>query len=675
MFKMKYDSSKFVSIASVTMMVLGVNLPFSHASTNEYLNMDISQLMQVTITSVAKKPQNLSDTAAAVFVITQDDIHRSGVTNIAEALRMAPGLQVSRIDANKWAITSRGLTSNFANKLLVMIDGRTVYSPTFSGVYWDAQNTLLDDVERIEVIRGPGATVWGANAVNGVVNIITKRAEDTQGGLAYIGGGDKEQFLGGLRYGTKIGDTSHGRMYLTYNKTDSSQFHHNGEDANDQWDSLRGGFRLDGNPDDSVSWTLQGDLYSSKENQIVSSLWLPVAPFKFVQPDQFDSSGGNILGRWQKELSVTSQLSVQAYYDYTNRDELIVEQTHKTFDIDLNYHVLFGQKNDVTMGLGYRTVRTNFGNTFQASLEPDSRTDNLYSAFLQDEILLLEDSLWLTIGTKWENNVFTGNEIQPSARLLWKMTDTQRAWTSVSRAVRTPSQAERTGNIVMGGLPTPSGIHCLRLRGNEDFKSEVLIAYEAGYRWIPKNNLSFDFAVYYNDYDDLLSTALTYSRTGPNLDFVNDLYGATYGVEFASDWNPSSWLGFKFGYTYIQLDMTDGTKVGAARDSSLNEGLSPEHQISLQSIVDVNEDIQCNFWFRYVDELAASIRPTSQGGGTIDAYLTLDASISWQANKNTEFMLVGQNLLDSNHLEYVSELATEPTDIPRSFYAKLTYQF
>ncbi|NOQ45790.1 MAG: TonB-dependent receptor plug domain-containing protein, partial [Desulfobulbaceae bacterium] len=382
---------------------------------NEFLDMDIAQLMQITITSVTKKPQNLSDAAAAVFVITQDDIHRSGVTSTPEALRMAPGLQVGRVDANKWAITSRGFSGTFANKLLVMIDGRTVYSPAFSGVYWDAQDTLLDDIDRIEVIRGPGATIWGANAVNGVINIITKKASDTRGGLISVGGGNQDQFMGGLRYGTQIGELGHGRAYLTYHKQNSFELHQTGEDTFDDWDSLRTGFRMDSEPEDKDSWTLQGDLYSNNENQIVSPFWLPEYPYFSTKYDDFEASGWNMLGRWRKKLSNTSSCTIQTYYDYTNRDEAIIEQTHRTFDLDLQYQTQLGKRNNLVMGLGYRLVDADFDNTFQVSVFPQERSENLSSGFIQDEIMLAPDRLWLTLGAKWEHNDFTGNEIQPTA--------------------------------------------------------------------------------------------------------------------------------------------------------------------------------------------------------------------------------------------------------------------
>ncbi|MCK5069376.1 MAG: TonB-dependent receptor plug domain-containing protein, partial [Desulfocapsa sp.] len=493
------------SIVSLVAISLGIPcLSVSSMATvevgNDFFDMDIAQLMQITITSVARKPQNLSDSAAAVFVITQDDIHRSGVTSIPEALRMAPGLQVARVDSNKWAITSRGFAGNFANKLLVMIDGRTVYSPAFSGVYWDAQDTLLDDIDRIEVIRGPGATIWGANAVNGVVNIITKKASDTQGGLVTLGGGTHDKIMTGLRYGAAIGEDTHGRVYVKYHKQNSYEVYDTGKDANDDWDSLRTGFRVDGELAGKNSWTLQGDLYSNNENQLLSPFWIANPPYLTEKEDSFDTSGWNVLGRWQTEISQTSSWTIQAYYDYTNRDEAIMEQTHRTVDLDLHYQNQLNTRNNIVMGIGYRSVDAEFDNSFQVSVEPGDRSENLYSGFVQDEIMLATDSLWLTLGVKWEHNEFTGNELQPSGRLLWKVTDKQTVWAAISRAVRTPSEFEESGSITMGVIPTiPPDSMKFTLNGSDQYGAEELIAYEAGYRWFALANVSLDLSVFYND--------------------------------------------------------------------------------------------------------------------------------------------------------------------------------
>ena len=667
-----------VSLVAIFFSIPCVAVPgnASMDASNEFFDLDIAQLMQITITSVTKKPQNLSDAAAAVFVITQDDIHRSGVTSIPEALRMVPGLQVARVDANKWAITSRGFSGNFANKLLVMIDGRTVYSPAFSGVYWDVQDTLLDDIDRIEVVRGPGATVWGANAVNGVINVITKKASDTQGGLITLGGGNEERFFSGLRYGTAIGENIHGRAYFTYHNKDSFELHQTGGDASDDWDSLRTGFRIDGEQTGNSSWTLQGDLYSNNENQILTPFWLPEPPFRSVKYDDFEAAGWNILGRWKKELSQTSSWAIQTYYDYTNRDEAIMEQTHRTFDFDLQYQNRFGKRNNLVLGLGYRSVDAHFDNTFQVSVLPGKRSETLYSGFLQDEIMLASDRLWLTVGAKWEHNDFTGDEIQPSGRLLWKATDNQTVWAAVSRAVRTPSQFEESGKLTLAVVPLgQQDIMKFSLNGSEAFDSEVLIAYEAGYRWLISSNLSLDLAVFYNDYDELLTSDPASLGSVNEIVLSNKMSGSTHGLEVTSDWRPANWLTFQLGYTYIGFDLDVAPDSLSANLGKITEGNSPQHQISFRSTINVNQDLQLNLWGRYVDSLSASKDILSLGNTSVDAYLELDINVSWHPVDNLELVLTGQNLFNSSHLEYVSEFSTPATEIERSFYGKLTYHF
>jgi iron complex outermembrane receptor protein len=665
-----------IVVFSLSIPCLSVSSNATVGESNDFFDMDIAQLMQITITSLSKKPQNLSDSAAAVYVITQDDIHRSGVTSIPEALRMAPGLQVARVDSNKWAITSRGFSGSFANKLLVMIDGRTVYSPAFSGVYWDAQDTMLEDVDRIEVIRGPGATVWGANAVNGVVNIITRKAGDTQGGLVSIGGGTHDQAMAGLRYGAALGENSHGRAYFSYHKQDSFELLETGADANDNWDSLRTGFRLDGERVGENFWTLQGDFYSNNEKQTLVPFWIPYPPYLSVNNDDVDASGWNILGRWQKQVSQTSSWTVQAYYDYTNRDESIMEQTHRTLDLDLQYQHQAGTRNNLVLGFGYRLVDTDFGNTFQVSVDPAKRSDNLYSGFLQDEIMLATDRLWLTLGAKWEHNDFTGHEFQPSGRLLWKASDKQTVWAAVSRAVRTPSQFEESGSITLAVIPTiPPDTMKVTLNGNENYDSEDLIAYEAGYRWLALENVSLDVAIFYNDYDNLQTTDPIYPQSFNELTFSNKMSGSTYGLELASDWKPANWLKFQFGYTYLGFDLEVEANSFSSDLGEFQDAISPKHQFSIQSAVNVNKDLQFNLWARYVDSLTASKEMLSISKTIVDAYLTLDANVSWRPAENLELMLVGQNLLNSSHLEYVSEFSTPLTEIERSVYGKLTYYF
>lgn len=642
---------------------------------NEYLEMDIAQLMQITITSVAKKPQQLGDSAAAIYVITNDDIHRAGVTTVPEALRLAPGLHVARIDANKWAITSRGFSGNFANKLLVMIDGRTVYSPTFSGVYWDAQDTLLEDIDRIEVIRGPGATIWGANAVNGVINIISKNAAATTGGLVRLSGGTEDTLTTGVRYGTALSETTHARAYLSYHDSDSFTLYETKEDAQDEWDSLRGGFRIDGKPQQGDSWTLQGDLYTNNESQNFYPFWEPTFPYLSNKIDSFDSSGWNILGRYSKKLSAEDTLSLQAYYDYTSRDEALVDQTHKTLDLDLQYEQMLGKRHSMTYGLGYRLIESDFGNTFQVTM-PESRSDDLYSAFIQDEITLLAEKLWLTLGIKWEHNVFTGQEWQPSARILYKVNDKNTLWAAVSRAVRTPSQFEESGSLLLGLDPT-SQPYPLRytMNGDEAYDAEDLMAYELGYRWLPASNLSLDFAVFINQYDNLRNAQPVSMLQYNELALKNNFKGTTYGVELATDWKPLDRWRLQLSYAYMGYDMEVENSWFGERVVDITEGGSPKHQVSLLSSLDVLENLQLNLWLRYVDSIETSNSVLSQRTISVDDYVTLDCNLAWQLHKNVELMLVGQNLLDSSHLEYVTEFSTKPTEVERSVYAKVTFTF
>ncbi|MCK5229802.1 MAG: TonB-dependent receptor, partial [Desulfobulbaceae bacterium] len=434
-----------MSTALVTIMLLCSMTGGAKAAEivpTDMTELSLEELMNIEITSVSKKPEKLADAAAAVFVVTREDIRRSGVTSIPEALRMAPGINVARIDSNKWAVTSRGFNGRFANKLLVLIDGRSVYTPSFSGVHWEVIDIFLEDVDRIEVIRGPGATLWGANAVNGVINIITKHAADTQGGLIAMGAGTEERGFGGVRYGTDMGETTYGRFYAKGFKRDEFVHNTTGDDAGDDWDMLRGGFRLDSLLYDRDSVTVQGDIYQGNMNQ---TLHLPTVSgpfFNKIVEDKAEVEGWNLLTRWQHTLSPTSDFTLQVYYDRTNRDEFVYGEIRDTFDIDLQHQFAAYKRHEVIWGLGYRYTHDDFSDSEILRLDPDSRSDELFSAFVQDKITLMEDCLWLTIGSKFEHNDYTGYEIQPNARLFWAPHTDHKVWASVGRAVRTPSRME-----------------------------------------------------------------------------------------------------------------------------------------------------------------------------------------------------------------------------------------
>lgn len=642
---------------------------------NRYLDMDLAQLMQVTVTSVAKKPQTLADTAAAVYVITQEDIHRSGVTSIPEALAMAPGIQVARISASKWSISSRGFAGFTSNKLLVLLDGRTVYSPAYSGTFWDMQNTMLEDIDRIEVIRGPGGTIWGANAVNGVINIITKKAQDSQGTLLRGGIGNEERLMGAIRHGGKIGDETFVRLYATGNDRDSNVLE-NGRDAHDGWATSQTGFRADGTVGSRNEWTLQGDLYQNSGDEVLFPYWIDNPPYLTANRASLDNNGSNLLGRWQHRLGKGQQLTGQLYYDYAARNEDFFNISFRTFDADLQYETPLGNRQNITAGGGYRSVEGDNGNTSQSWL-PDE-TNALYNVFLQDEISLFDDALIFTLGTKWEHNDFTGSEWQPSAKLAWKPHRNHSLWASIARAVHTPSVNEEAGRVLLASYPPPYGPGPIRLAGNKAFQSETVVAYEAGYRWQRSQHLSFDLALFYNKYESLYAITPQPSADGIDLLFINNGLGGGYGAEIAIDWKANAWLNFVLTYAFLEPTATSWENPSLAMDNSahLIDGLTPKHQAGLRSTINLTGEWQVNAWLRYVDPIECrSTLDLLQVAKPLDSYFLFDLNLIWKPAKDLELMLAGQNLFNAHQLEYISEIMTPPTEIERGVYGKITWRF
>ena len=442
----------FVPLA-VLITLLRLPYVFAQAeSESDLTELSIEDLMEQKVTSVSKTEQAFSDTAAAVFVVTQDDLRRSGVTNIPEALRMVPGVQVARIDSNKWAITARGFNGRSANKLLVLIDGRSIYTPTFSGVYWETQDLVLEDIERIEVIRGPGASVWGANAVNGIINIITKHAEDTQGGLVSLTAGDEERVIAGVRYGGRLGEQGYYRIYGKHFERDGL-VDESGRDAGDDWDLTRGGFRVDWAPSASDTVMAQGDVYDGDidQNFTVPSISSPTGGQRVLESG--DASGGSLLARWEHLQSLASRVSVQFYYERFRRNDTFQNERRDTFDFDFQHELALTMRQEFIWGLGYRLSSDHITDAELVSVSPEERDLNLFSAFLQDRISLFDDHLELTLGTKLEYHTFSGWEYQPNVRTIWKPHRNHRLWASFSRATRTPSRGEIDGDIRLLGIP------------------------------------------------------------------------------------------------------------------------------------------------------------------------------------------------------------------------------
>ncbi|WP_319575088.1 TonB-dependent receptor [uncultured Desulfobacter sp.] len=644
------------------------------AQDQDLTEFSIEELMDIKVTSVNKKSQRLSDSAAAIFVITREDIRRSGVTSIPEALRMAPGVNVARIDANKWAINCRGFNSRFSPSLQVLVDGRSVYTPSFSGVYWEVTDVLLEDVDRIEVIRGPGATIWGSNAVNGVINIITRRANDTQGGFVQASAGSVERNTMAARYGGTMGKDKFWRVYAKHRSIEDFQ-RVSGENAGDDWQINQAGFRMDAQLSLTDNFTLQGDIYDGHIHQDLY-LYSAAPPYMDEIPVKTDVSGGNIMGRWTKVLSGTSDMSMQMYYDVMKRSEDILNEDRHNVDVEFQHRFGLGFGNDIIWGLRLRHSSDDYSGSKVAFMDPVSTNDLLYSAFIQDEISLLEDKIKLTIGSKFEHNDYTGFEIQPSTRLLWTPGEHHRLWAAVSRATRIPSRMEANAIVYLSGTDIGGSPLYTRFINNEDQTAETLWAWETGYRFIPQQNLSIDLALFFNDYKDLR----IYSPQGsPYFDAENQML--VQDVALSNMANAQSWG------AEIAVELATGRKVKWTlaysltchdydndQDFELDYGFT-KHQVSLRGRFDLTENLTLDAWLRYVGKTDANYVFSDTLIYEIDDYATLDLRLGWKIRPDLEFFLTGQNLLQDSHLEFVQEAFSYPVEVPRSAYAGLTYKF
>jgi iron complex outermembrane receptor protein len=622
----------------------------AHAQTNAANDLSASQLkaytmeqlMGMDVTSVSRRPEPYSDAPASIQVITQDDIHRSGATSIPEALRLADNLQVAQIDSRNWAISARGFNGGIANKLLVMIDGRTVYTPLFSGVFWDVQNYLLDDIDRIEVISGPGGALWGANAVNGVINIITKRAQDTQGLLLEGAGGTELNDLGGFRYGGKLSSNVFYRVYGEYFNRDGT-VNSMGMDRDDDWLFGQGGFRLDWDQSIQNAITVSGDFYEGRYGQL-------------DLPD-ISTAGGNVLSRWTHTFSEDSSTDLQFYYDRTHRVEpTFFSDDLDTYDVDFQHRFAPADRHSLIWGVGYRFTRDQSRGSPTLSFVPPNLDRNLYSFFVQDEITLLTN-LTFTAGTKLDHNDWTGFEVQPSGRLAWHPAPQHMVWGAVSRAVREPSRIDRQAFSFSDATTPPTEI----LGGGSNFLSEAVIAYELGYRAQLLQKLSVSISGFYNDYSRLRSL----STTLPVI-VQNDLEGNTRGVEVTADYHVTDTWRLRAGYTFLDehLHISPG---GTDLDQAMGETNDPKHQGSLTSYLDLPAHLELDMRFRMVGRL-------QEVGGSTPSYGELDARLAWHPTQRLELAIVGQNLLHDHHPEFGIDNAGR-AEIERSCYAKLTYRY
>jgi iron complex outermembrane receptor protein len=640
-------------------------------SAKSILDLDIDQLGKVAakvptafdaeVTTVTANKSTIGQSPAAVFVVTNEMIRRSGATCVPECLRMVPGLQVARFGSSKWAISSRGFNGQFAASLLVLIDGRSVYNPLDGGVFWDTQDLILQDVERIEVIRGPGATIWGANAVNGVINIITKSSADTQGLQVIGGGGNQDKAIGSIRYGGKIGENTTYRAYVK-GLDEGPGFNPRQGSANDAWNQVRGGFRIDSQtPDKADTVTLHGDIYSGDEGE---DGLLPIRNPPFVVPtvDTLHVGGGNGLGRWTHVVDENNTYFVQTYFDRVQRQGNDFNITINTWDVEFQQNLKHSGNRTFTWGADYRLVNDNYPPTEPfTALDPQARTFDQASVFLQEETPLFRDDLKLLIGSKFMYYFFTGFEYQPSARILWNIDDKQVLWGAVSRAVRTPVRFEEDADLIIAASQSPPLFISLD-GGGRTLESEQLTAFELGYRRQVSERLSFELATFYNIYRDLIAFPIIAFQPGvpPTLiaQFQNAQNAETTGLELNGQWKiHDKWrLQGWYSFLYMQVQGPGGGQVA---------GKSPQNQAYLMS----SWDLPCKFEFDLMSRFVQNL-PTLD----VPSYATMDARLGWRPNDSWEFSITGQNLLQSHHLEFVGQ-TTILSEVNRGVYGQIIWRY
>jgi iron complex outermembrane receptor protein len=612
--------------------------------------MSIEELSGLRITSVSRVEERLADAPAAVFVITGDEIRRSGVTTIAEALRLAPGVEVARRNSHSWSITIRGFNSDLANKLLVLIDGRSVYSPLYAGVFWDVQDTLLEDIERIEVIAGPGGTLWGANAVNGVINIITRPVSTTTGAFLEVGAGNEDEGMASFRYGGTLGAAIAARGYVKALNRDAFK-NLDGTDGGDQAHLAQGGFRLDWGAADTDRWTVQGDFYQGDEGgSFQDTFMLGTLPTGYY-PGNTELDGSNVLARWERPLSGGADISLQTYYDQTRRDiPNTYDERRDTFDVDFQHHLRPLGRHDILWGSGYRWTSDEIVNTPYVTFTPAERQDGTLSAFLQDKIAIKSEKMFLTLGSKFEDNDYTGTETQPSARFSWLINERRAFWSAASRAVRIPSRLDAdlrlTVPIGFAGIP-----FYVTADGTRAYGAEDLLAYEAGYRVRPTERLSLDVSIHRHVYDSLqtvepgtpivvLTPPLPYAVL-PNV-LGNLLEGTSVGGTFVATWQPAERWRLRFQYTRLDLELQK--KPGSVDTTRVDEGgNSPENQAAVYSFIDLPHNLQLYTGVRYVDELKNL---------NVDSYVAVNAGIQWSHRDALNVSLSLENLNDARHVEF-----------------------
>ena len=633
--------------------------------------MSLEDLMNVRVTSVSKREQRLARTAAAVFVINQEDLRRSGATSIPDVLRMAPGVNVEQIDAHAWAISIRGFNTRYSNKVLVLIDGRSVFTPSFSGVFWEHLDMPLEDIERIEVIRGPGATVWGANAVNGVISIITKSSKETKGGWVTAGGGSQLHALGQLQYGGNARKNGNYRVFAKHFDIGDSAA--GKAPAADHWRRSHAGFRSDWEITNHDSLMVQGDLFANQE----SASYRPgslATPSDIFYQQGLDAAGGDILVRWNRSISDRSQTSLRGYYDTYRRTEYGAPEILRTFDLDFQHHLEAGDRNEIVWGLGYRVNTSLLAPGYSVSFRPPSRTDSLFSAFLQDEIRL-SSAFSFIAGLKLEHNAYTGLETEPSARLSWNRPGSRHTvWAAASKAIRQPARSDSDIDAPLATIPLgPDTIQVLRVLGNPHVKAEEIRDYEVGYRSELTKKLSVDLATFLSFYRHLE----TFEPQPPVIlpgsplqifipfTFQNNARAMDYGGEVSLNWNASSLWRISPGYAYLHAALRQDPSSQGSNSSTIATDF-PQNTFQFRSLLDLSQTMEFDQSLYYTARLP---------GGTIPGHARLDLRLSRRFGESAEVSIVGQNLLRPQTVEYGDATGLLGTQAVRSIYGKIRWRF
>jgi iron complex outermembrane receptor protein len=653
------------ALAAVSPMVRAQ--PLAADQVNALKRLSIEQLTNVEVTSVTRGPQALSLSAAAVAVVANGQIERSGATNIPEAIRYVPGINVAQLTASEWAVSSRGFASVNSPDLLVLSDGRSIYTPLYSGVFWDVQDYLMRDIERIEVVRGPGAALWGSNAVNGVINIITKSAKDTQGAWLEAGAGTEERALAAAQYGGTTRNQVYYRLFAKYQDHASEDYPAGA--SSDAWHLGHVGIRTDWSPDTADTFTLQSDVYDGRIGEVSPAVKVIGRPGP-EGPLVVGVGGGNILAHWRHTMSGDSDYEVRLYYDYTHRNDPTFTDALGTVDLDFLEHLPLGREQKITWGLTGRTMDDiNHGKGLFALTPPDSR-DNLASGFVQDEISLPR-SVRLTLGTKLEHNDFSGFEVQPSVRAAWSLADTQTLWSAVSRAVRVPTRIERDLEV---DVTDPAGNPVIVLLGNRSFHAEQVLAFELGYRWQPLPDVSLDLAAFRNRYTGLasleLGTPFLDTATGQTIvPIVNEnlIDGHATGLEGLAMYSPVGWWRLSLNYSYMEM------RLGAlGEDLNRNRffaGSTPRNQVGIQSYFDLPHDVAIYGGLRVLS--AVETLPEVVNGTGDPGYQELDLNVVWRATPHLTLSLRGRSLLHASHVEFGGP--GERSAIDRSVFGRLRW--